>query len=67
MKFSLQNHFLDSCVFVCLILSVLTKLIFKTVLASLYKGSKITFVFIRADFTVLDLRSLNNVTWYNFN
>lgn len=39
-KFSLQNHFPDPPVFVCLFLSVLTKLIFNSVSASLYGGSK---------------------------
>lgn len=43
-----------------------TKLIFNSVSASLYGGSKITCAFIRADFTVLDLHSLN-VTMCNFN
>lgn len=53
--------------FVCLVLSVLAKLIFNFVSAPLYRGSKITRAFIRTDFTVLDLHSLNNVITCNFN
>lgn len=66
-KFSLQNHFSDTCVFGWLFFSVLTKLIFNSVSAALYVDSKITCAFIRVDFTVLVLHSLNNVTTCNFN
>lgn len=52
---------------VCLVLSVLTKLILNSVSASLYAGSSINSGFIRANFTVLDLHRLNKVTTCKFN